>query len=174
MKPAPTQPHTDPVGELAYAVLLDGVPSSARLARRLAVAQLGLWDVDVPPLVESVAMVTAELAANTVTHGSDSQPWQFRLDMVLLPDRLRVAVIEPDRGCPLPSLPQLPRPESTSGRGLFLVAAYSDRWGVDSDVDAGFRAVWAEFVLSGAAARGSGRGGPRPAARQGRNPGSRQ
>jgi anti-sigma regulatory factor (Ser/Thr protein kinase) len=132
-------------GELAYAVKLDGEPRSARLARHLAVAQLALWNVATPALVETLALVTAELAANAVTHGGESGPFQFELRLLLTAARLRVEVVDPNPRVALPEHADRPRPDAVSGRGLVLVAAYADSWGSEATPDAGTKTVWAEF-----------------------------
>lgn len=49
---------------------LSSTPRGARLARRLAVAQMESWGIPYTSgPAEAVALIVAELAANAVTHG---------------------------------------------------------------------------------------------------------
>lgn len=120
----------------------------ARLARLRAVRQFTDWtglphDCDT---AQTVALVTAELAANAVTHGS-LPGHDFLLTMALLPGAFRIEVTDtrPERPCPPPGAVLAPAPEATSGRGLLLVAASAQRWG-SSIRDAYTKTVWAEVV----------------------------
>ncbi|MFI5875371.1 ATP-binding protein [Streptomyces sp. NPDC051445] len=118
----------------------------ARLARRLAVQQFTEWTglpYDSDP-ARAVALVAAELASNAVRHGS-LPGRDFRLALLLLPDRFRIEVTDtrPDRLPP----PVTPRPaDETSGRGLLIVQSYADRWG-RTVRDAYTKTVWAEVLL---------------------------
>lgn len=115
----------------------------ARLARQLAVQQFTEWTGlphDSDP-ARTVALVTAELAANAFRHGS-LPGRDFRLVLLLLPHILRIEVTDtrPERLPPRTS----PRPaDETSGRGLLLVQAYADRWGCTVR-DAYTKTAWAE------------------------------
>ncbi|MGW0547742.1 ATP-binding protein [Streptomyces altiplanensis] len=118
----------------------------ARLARRLAVQQFTEWTglpYDSDP-ADAVALVTAELASNAVRHGS-LPGRDFRLMLILLPDRFRIEVTDtrPERLPPLVT----PQPtDETSGRGLLIVQSYADRWGRTVH-DAYTKTVWAEVRL---------------------------
>ncbi|MFJ9173871.1 ATP-binding protein [Streptomyces sp. NPDC102360] len=119
----------------------------ARLARQLAVQQFTEWtglayDSDV---AQAVALVTAELASNAVRHGS-LPGRDFRLSLALMPAFLRIDVTDtrPER-LPPPEAPE-PADDESSGRGLFLVEAYADRWGCMVH-DAYTKTVWAEVRL---------------------------
>ncbi|MFI5688712.1 ATP-binding protein [Streptomyces sp. NPDC051636] len=118
----------------------------ARLARQLAVQQFTEWTglpYDSDP-ARTIALVTAELASNAVRHGS-LPGRDFRLTLLLLPDRFRVEVTDtrPERLPP----PVPPQPaDETSGRGLLLVQAYADRWGYTVR-DAYTKTVWVEVQL---------------------------
>ncbi|WP_259370578.1 ATP-binding protein [Streptomyces sp. SCUT-3] len=128
---------------LESAVRLSSTRRGARLARYLAVQQLERWGVPyTAPASVSVAAITAELAANAVTHGR-MHDRDFRLRLVRTPRTVRVEVTDsrPDR---LPLIaPQPPDPETTSGRGLLLVAALADRWSWHHG-PAWDKTVWAE------------------------------
>ncbi|HZG06141.1 MAG TPA: ATP-binding protein [Streptomyces sp.] len=120
----------------------------ARLARRLAVQQLTEWtglphDCDA---AHAVALVTDELAANAVAHGS-LPGRDFRLTLLLPPEpvvRLEVTDTRPERLPRHPAAVPTP-PDAVSGRGLFLVAVYARRWGCEVR-DAFTKTVWAEVA----------------------------
>ncbi|MEU1696142.1 MULTISPECIES: ATP-binding protein [Streptomyces] len=130
-------------GELC--LRLSSTPRGARLARALAVQQLTEWcacphDSD---LARTVALVTAELASNAVTHGG-LPGRDFRLTVRLLAETVRIEVTDtrPERLLPA-TAPGPVGPDAVSGRGLVLVDAYAARWGC-SVRDAYTKCVWAE------------------------------
>jgi hypothetical protein len=86
----------------------------------------------------------AELAANAASHGRVSMR-DFRLTLHLAGDILRIEVAD-TRGERLPEL-QRPAPDSESGRGLLLVDALAERWGV---AEGRFprKTVWAELRVT--------------------------
>ncbi len=92
-----------------------------------------------------VALVVTELVTNSVKHAGASPELTLAWDG----NTLRIDVFDTGRGRPV-----LQRPDATSttGRGLALVAAVADRWGVDEH-DAG-KAVWAELDLDPPSATG--------------------
>jgi anti-sigma regulatory factor (Ser/Thr protein kinase) len=120
-----------------FTTLLSSTPRGARLARLLATEQLRSWGL---PL-ESAAHVVAELAANAVTHGRVPGR-DFRLTMYVVGDTLRIEVTD-TRGDRLPRLDRA-APDAESGRGLLLVEALSDRWGVAPGPPPR-KTVWAEL-----------------------------
>lgn len=93
----------------------------------------------------TVLLSATELAANAVLHGQ--VPGRgFRLTLTLDATRtLRIEVTDP-RGDRLPRIPDPAGGYAESGRGLLLVAAYADRWGVDEG-PAPCKTVWAELAL---------------------------
>ncbi|MEV6686600.1 ATP-binding protein [Streptomyces sp. NPDC051130] len=113
-----------------YDVLLSATPRGARLARLLAVEQLRGWG---PPL-DAPRAIVAELAVNAVTHGRVAGRG-FRLELLARPGLLRIEVAD-TRGDRLPAL-------CPPGRGLVLVDALADRWGVREGPAPG-KVVWAE------------------------------
>ena len=118
---------------------------SARRAARLVVLEQG-WGW----LVDDVSAVVSELATNAVLHARTG----FTVLLVVERERLRVSVVD---GSPVrPRLRRLTDPVSTTGRGLSLVAALSEVWGVTTAGDAG-KETWCEFPLArpdaGAAAK---------------------
>jgi anti-sigma regulatory factor (Ser/Thr protein kinase) len=138
------KPPLTPVRQLT--LRFRGTRRGARLARRVAVREFTEWTGlphDSGP-ARTVALVTAELTSNAVRHGS-LPGRDFRLALLLLPDRFRVEVTDtrPERLPP----PVTPQPtDETSGRGLLLVEAYAVRWG-HAVRDAYTKTVWAEVRL---------------------------
>jgi anti-sigma regulatory factor (Ser/Thr protein kinase) len=99
-------------------------PSSAasvKKARRF----IGQCLADVPPEVrDDVALLVSELATNAVRHSA--------AEFVVVADRngtrIRVEVTDAGRGAPEPRTPSSDEP---SGRGLRIVEALADDWGID-------------------------------------------
>ncbi|MGA5326022.1 ATP-binding protein [Streptomyces griseoincarnatus] len=123
-----------------FSVLLSATPRSARLARLLTDAHLRDWGYD----PEAARHVVAELAANAVTHGRVPGR-DFRLAFYVVGHTLRIEVTD-TRGDRLPQH-QPPSPDTESGRGLLLVEALADRWGVSED-RLPRKTVWAELRLT--------------------------
>ncbi|MDX3024922.1 ATP-binding protein [Streptomyces acidiscabies] len=93
--------------------------------------------------VDAVALLASELMANAVVHGCRGlrAGTELTLTAVWSDRRLRVEVQDPSGAEPLLQS----RSESrTSGRGLQLVDALSDRWGVTADPGGCGKTVWAE------------------------------
>ena len=104
----------------------------------------------------------AELAANAVRHGRvQGRDFRVALTFVSSPGVLRIEVTDP-RGERLPALSPDPEDlsyEAESGRGLLLVAAFADRWGVEPYPPSG-KTVWAEVGPAGAEEGASPSGAP--------------
>ncbi|MGW0942595.1 ATP-binding protein [Streptomyces sp. NPDC002623] len=125
-----------------FSVLLSPTPRGARLARLLATEWLRTWDLPAG-LTDTAAHLVAELASNAATHGR-LPGRSFRLALHATTDVLRIEVAD-TRGDDLPC-PQPPTPEAVSGRGLLLVEALADRWGVEPG-PVPRKTVWAELSL---------------------------
>ena len=128
-----------------FTVLLSPTHRAARLARLLTTAHLGSWGIP----SETTAQVVAELANNAVAHGRVPGR-DFRLDLTLQDDDslLRIAVTDTrgDRLPPPPSETTTPAGDAESGRGLLIVEALADRWGVITG-PVPRKTVWAEITL---------------------------
>lgn len=141
-----TKPPGTPAPQLT--LRFSSTRRGARLARQLAVQQFTEWTGlphDSDP-ARTVALVTAELAANAVRHGS-LPGRDFRLGLLLLPCALRIEVTDTRPGRrpePAPTAPQ--SLDAPSGRGLLLVEAYTERWGWERR-DAYTKTVWGEVAL---------------------------
>lgn len=120
-----TAQRTAGSGHPRYAENHPCTEGTAAQARRLVRAAFGLWGLD--HLAERGELVITELVANAVRHSSCPR---VRL-IVSRPssDWVRLAVVDraPRK---LPRLQQACA-DDTTGRGLLLVDAYSDRWGYD-------------------------------------------
>ncbi|MFE9446977.1 ATP-binding protein [Streptomyces sp. NPDC006739] len=123
-----------------FSVLLSCTPRGARLARLLAADQFRDWGLP----GEAATHVVAELAANAATHGRVPGR-SFRITLYVVGRTLRIEVTDA-RGDRLPKL-QEPGFSAESGRGLVLVDALTDRWGV---TEGRFprKTVWAELGLT--------------------------
>ncbi len=92
---------------------------------------------------EAAEHLVAELAANAATH--DRLPGRdFRLVLLDGGATLRIEVTDA-RGDDLPRR-RAPAPDAESGRGLLLVEALADRWGVQPG-PVPRKTVWAELDL---------------------------
>jgi anti-sigma regulatory factor (Ser/Thr protein kinase) len=123
-----------------FTVLLSPTRRGARLARLLTERQLADWGEP----SDAAEHVVAELAANAVLHGrvpGRDFRLTLRIDAV---GALRIEVTDA-RGDRVPRVPDPVPGHAESGRGLQLVAAYADRWGVD-EAPASGKTVWAELA----------------------------
>lgn len=137
--------------EITFVATLSATPHGARSARQLAAAQLADWGLP----FHDATHVVAELAANAVTHGRVPGR-RFRLQLTAVGATLRIEVSD-TQAERVPMLPaaEFPSPEAESGRGLALVAALADRWGV-SIGPVPLKTVWAEMGPPGSGFTGSG------------------
>ncbi|MEU3841644.1 ATP-binding protein [Streptomyces sp. NPDC028635] len=128
-----------------FSVLLSSTARGARLARLLADTQLRRWGLPTEPANQLVA----ELAANAATHGRVPGR-NFRLTLYVVGGTLRIEVTD-TRGERLPEV-RCPEGMAESGRGLLLVEALADRWGVREE-RCPRKTVWAEIGTGNAASR---------------------
>ena len=117
-----------------FSIQLSPTPRGARLARLLATEQLRSWGLPLDP----ARQVIAELSTNAATHGRIPGR-DFRLFLYVVADTLRIEVTD-TRDDRLPA-------RSDSGRGLLLVDALTDRWGVTPGLPPR-KTVWAELELT--------------------------
>ncbi|KAF4410462.1 hypothetical protein CRI70_20485 [Streptomyces sp. Ru87] len=150
----------------------DASPRGARLARRFAVRRLDGWGF-APESDTSctVALLVGELAANAVRHGRvdgrpDGRDFRLRIGYEARARVIRVEVSDASAEGPGP-VPADPGPDGESGRGLLLVDALADRWGVGPRRPPG-KTVWAELSVPGPP---SVQPGPAPQAERAVRPG---
>jgi anti-sigma regulatory factor (Ser/Thr protein kinase) len=115
---------------------------SVPAARQYAHETLAGWGMAGTELAEDVLLCVSELATNALVHGVPPGR-QFLLFMCRDGRVLRVEVHDSGPGTPRITGGDGEREEG--GRGLLLVAALSDKWGV-RERELG-KAVWCEFLL---------------------------
>nr|WTB28787.1 SpoIIE family protein phosphatase [Streptomyces sp. NBC_00830] len=113
---------------------LPNEPFAVRTARHLAARQLSEWGLE--RLVTTTELIVSELLTNAVHHSTG--PIHLRL--------IQHQVLTCEVFDTTPTCPRLrhSRPNDENGRGLFLVAQLSRRWGSRSVM--GGKIVWAEQV----------------------------
>jgi anti-sigma regulatory factor (Ser/Thr protein kinase) len=114
------------------------VHTSAHSARRFVSTAV----VNVPDEVgETIALIASELATNSVRHAASA----FEIRVEQLPDRILIEVEDDGEGDPVV---RAPKPTDTSGRGLQIVQALADQWGVLAKAEPPGKTVWASIALS--------------------------
>nr|WP_206438928.1 ATP-binding protein [Streptomyces scabichelini] len=117
------------------------MPSRIGQVRRIVSAQLRYWHLD--PLIDRAALGVTELLTNVHRHAEPDKLCTVEIELLL--DRLTVSVRDRD-----PRLPEVRDVDATAtcGRGLAMVAAMSESWGVRPDGESG-KVVW--FTLPASA-----------------------
>ncbi|MFF7688004.1 ATP-binding protein [Streptomyces syringium] len=113
-------------------------PQHVAALRRAVGLRLTRWDM--PALVDAAELCVTELVTNVITHVGVSTPTWIAVSMN--GTHVRVEVSDPDAG----TSPTPLRPTSTQehGRGLHLVAAIADRWGVTPTAHG--KTTWCELA----------------------------
>ncbi|MEU3690867.1 ATP-binding protein [Streptomyces narbonensis] len=133
-----------------YAVELHALPSRIGQVRRIVSAHLRQWHLDA--LVDHAVLGVTELLTNVHRHAQPDKRCTVEIELLL--DRLTVSVRDHDpripQATPLDDVDYGDGSEdfeglATSGRGLAIVGAVSDSWGVRPCGDDG-KVVW--FTLS--------------------------
>ncbi|MGC5343273.1 ATP-binding protein [Streptomyces sp. DT24] len=128
-----------------FTVLLSPTRRGARLARLLTTAHLGCWGLP----TDSAAHIVAELAVNATIHGRVPGR-DFRLSLRVRDETLLRIEVSDARGEHLPPAPGTTgtvAEDAESGRGLLIVEALADRWGVTPG-PVPRKTVWAELDLA--------------------------
>ena len=112
-------------------------PESAALIRHHLRDELTRRGVPSDAL-DMIVLVASELVGNAVRHTGVSASGLIDVDWELDPNGITVCVSDTSPKLPLPRQPE---PHETSGRGLAIVAAVADDWGVDTGP--GGKQVWA-------------------------------
>ncbi|WP_093639636.1 ATP-binding protein [Streptomyces sp. 2224.1] len=107
--------------------------------RRFTRSHLELWGV--PGIADTAQLCVSELVTNVLTHVGPGTPAALALSM--RGGHLRIAVRDTDPRA-LPTLVSAP-PSSESGRGLGLLAAMTDGWGVIPSSSG--KVVWCELAV---------------------------
>ncbi|MFJ6751746.1 ATP-binding protein [Streptomyces sp. NPDC091266] len=114
-------------------VELQALPARIGSARRIVSAQLRYWRLEA--LIDPAALGVTELLANVHRHARPSK--QCTLELCVLLDQLTVSVHDRDPRLPLV---RAAGTWETCGRGLALIAALSESWGVRPE--AAGKVVW--------------------------------
>ncbi|MEU9730196.1 ATP-binding protein [Streptomyces sp. NPDC048002] len=119
-----------------YAMHLTVGEHSARHIRRIAHSLLADWEL--PELYDAVALGVTELVANVVCHVPDR-----RCRLLLMRQETGVRVEVADGCAELPCVEAGSGWGAEDGRGLVLLSAVVDKWGVDRRGGSG-KTVWFE------------------------------
>jgi anti-sigma regulatory factor (Ser/Thr protein kinase) len=114
-------------------------PSSVAAARRFIEARAAAWSFP-RPAGEQLVLIGSELVTNAVLHART----ELTLTIELRGDRVRISVKDRSQA---PATLRHYRADALTGRGLGVVAALSDRWGISAAADG--KVVWAELAADG-------------------------
>ena len=117
-------------------VELQALPSRIGQVRRIVSAQLRYWHLD--PLIDRAALGVTELLTNVHRHAQTDKNCTVEIELQL--DRLTVSVRDHDPRLPVMEDGPEIAPMATCGRGLAMVAAVSESWGVRPHDDG--KVVW--------------------------------
>ncbi|MBW8796894.1 MAG: ATP-binding protein [Streptomyces sp.] len=117
-------------------VELQALPSRIGQVRRIVSAQLRYWHLD--PLIDRAALGVTELLTNVHRHARTDKNCTVEIELQL--DRLTVSVRDHDPRLPVVEDGTEIAPMATCGRGLAMVAAVSESWGVRPHDDG--KVVW--------------------------------
>jgi anti-sigma regulatory factor (Ser/Thr protein kinase) len=112
-------------------------PRAVTDARRFTIGAIGEVGRDVR---DDVAVMVSELASNSVRHGNS----QFVVDVQRTDEQIRVSVTDSAAGDPVV---RNPTAREASGRGLQIVRALADEWGVLPRRDGPGKTVWFTVML---------------------------
>ncbi|KUL45964.1 hypothetical protein ADL28_36260 [Streptomyces violaceusniger] len=117
---------------------MPALSTSVAEARRHVVRRLRSWGID-QDTRDSAELIVSELFTNAVRHTSSEE---VRCSLQLIGTRLRLEVA--DQGCArtVPEARSVTA-DQEGGRGLMLVEALSEAWGVRPNQAGAGRAVWA-------------------------------
>jgi anti-sigma regulatory factor (Ser/Thr protein kinase) len=129
---------------------LELVPAlrAPRAARAFVAETLTAWNVQAER-VEAAQLVVSELVTNAVLYAADSPA--IRLDLRLTDGVVRVLVSDGSLGEP----ERRPHPDpwtAETGRGIWLVDAFAERWGTETHGRDG-KTVWCELSIEAPTSR---------------------
>ncbi|MFJ2741635.1 ATP-binding protein [Streptomyces sp. NPDC087440] len=125
------------------------LPEEAAGVRRVLALHLILWCL--PELIDPAQICATELIANVIKHVGPGTPTTLAVSMN--ETYLRLELHDPDTRA-LPTLLDADN-DDESGRGMALVDAVTDRWGVTLHADV--KAVWCELATDLTTANGHAR-----------------
>ncbi|MEU9455283.1 ATP-binding protein [Streptomyces sp. NPDC048277] len=124
-------------------------PAEVAALRRLLRIHLGLWGL--AELTDAAQLCLSELVSNVITHVGSGTPTTLAVSMS--GTYLRIEVHDPDTRA-LPCLIDS-TDDAESGRGMAIVSAMSERWGVQLLPDR--KITWVELASGLTAANGHGK-----------------
>ena len=141
-----------PTNTLSQVLTVPSVPFAVSAAREWSCRTIQRWRLG--EAAEPIEQIVSELVTNSVEHAECTS---VSVLLIYAAGMLRLEVRDQDAG----HVPVLKHPETgdVGGRGLVIVQALSDRWGLQV-TDSG-KAVWCEFALpppAPAASHGSPQG----------------
>ncbi|WP_405985768.1 ATP-binding protein [Streptomyces sp. NBC_00872] len=125
-----------------------GHPRCVALARLELRKALADWGLSV--LEDSATLILSELLTNAGVHAKVTPEQTIETRYFRSSGALRIEVHDGSEACPLPRVPD---PEAVNGRGLFLVDALADAWGVAERTGRPGKVIWADLSVQGAAER---------------------
>jgi anti-sigma regulatory factor (Ser/Thr protein kinase) len=114
-------------------------PSSVAAARRFIEGRAAAWSLPVAA-TDQLVLIGSELVTNAVLHARTELTLALELD----DGRVRISVTDRSQA---PATLRHYRADAFTGRGLGVVAALSNRWGVSAAADG--KVVWAELAANG-------------------------
>ncbi|HET9078562.1 MAG TPA: SpoIIE family protein phosphatase [Acidimicrobiales bacterium] len=126
--------------ESSAELTLGSGPDAVPRARRFVRSSLSEWPAE---LAADAELVVSELVTNAALHGQP--PVALRL---AVGDRVRIEVSDAGRSAPI-LLQQ--NTGAMTGRGLAMIAALAEGWGVEAGPEGG-KTVWAELAVGGSPA----------------------
>jgi len=119
-------------------IALPHSPASVGTARRFIEARTAAWSFPEPAGAQLV-LIGSELVTNAVLHART----ELTLTLELHGERVRISVKDRSRA---PATLRHYQADALTGRGLGVVAALSDTWGISTGADG--KVVWAEVAAS--------------------------
>jgi serine/threonine-protein kinase RsbW len=116
-------------------------PNEVRVAREFCVRELAplvAASDRADELIDDAAMITSELVTNSIRAGATT----IRLQVKQNGATFRIGVVDDADGDVVPTEPQ---PLAVNGRGLYIVAALAQQWGVEPRPTG--KLVWADLTL---------------------------
>lgn len=114
--------------------------AAARAGRRAVAEVLQSWNLPAYAVDDTVLLVS-ELVSNAVVHARQATP--LEMELVLADARLRVSLSD---SSPIAPSPRHAARADEGGRGMAIIDALSDGWGVEGH--AGGKRVWFEVDLT--------------------------
>lgn len=112
-------------------------------ARALVRAQAASWELP-QAVTDTAELLLSELMTNAYRHAKTPAGREIRARCELTDDRLRITVADANDALPTPGTASL---DDESGRGLELVAALADDWGVERRECGIGKTVWFELAV---------------------------